>query len=113
MNAGLPGIGLSGVFYIVSALLMPVAELGRVATGRARRRSWLSVFRHFAIAAGMIAAMWLAGSGVTLLLRTAGYDVKDGNLLTSLAFVIVPFAIVFAAVSLMGAWRRSGADRGR
>ena len=110
MNAGLPGIGLSGVFYIVSALLMPVAEVTRVVRGRPRRRGWGTVLTHWTIAAGMVAAMWLAGTGVTMLLRAAGYHVKSGNLLASLAFVLAPFAVVFVAVTLIGALR-SGAER--
>jgi MFS family permease len=106
MNAGLPGIGLSGVFYILSALLMPVAEAARAVRGRPRRRSWSDVLAHWTIAAAMIAAMWSAGFGVTVLLRAAGHDVRDGNLWRSLLFIMIPFAIVFVAVTLIGRVRR-------
>lgn len=111
MNAGLPGIGLSGVFYILSALLMPVAEAGRVLSRRPRRRSWGAVLAHWTIAAAMIAAMWMAGFGMTVLLRAAGYDVRDGELWSSLVYILAPFVAVFGAVTLIGAIRSGGSSR--
>ncbi len=110
MNAGLPGIGLSGVFYILSALLMPVAEVGRVLRGRPQRQSWTSLVAHAAIAAAMVAAMWLAGYGVIMLLRAAGHEVRNGDLWDAILFIVIPFAVVFGAVTVVGALR-SGAER--
>lgn len=56
MNPGLPGAGVGGLFYILSALWMPVCELWRL-----RRRDapaqWPLVARQFAIAVGIVASM--------------------------------------------------------
>src|SRR5687768_18120340 len=71
MNAGLPGAGVGGVFYMVSAILMPFHAAHR--TVRRRRDpgladqppvQWRAVFRQFLIAIGIIAALWLTGWGL-------------------------------------------------
>lgn len=54
MSAGLPGFGLGGVFFIVSALLAPALELVRTARGRSSRERWRRVGRHFALALAMV-----------------------------------------------------------
>ena len=60
MNAGLPGTGLGGIFYILGALWMPVdAIYGRI---RGRRTvSWPVILRQTGIAVGVIVALWLTG----------------------------------------------------
>jgi len=40
MTAGLPGFGLGGVFFIISALLAPFVELIMTARGRSSRARW-------------------------------------------------------------------------
>jgi hypothetical protein len=49
MNPGLPGAGIGGLFYILSALWMPVCELWRL--------RWPLVAKQFAIAVGIVAVM--------------------------------------------------------
>jgi hypothetical protein len=66
MNPGLPGAGIGGLFYILSALWMPVCELWRMRRGNAPAQ-WPLVARQFAIAVGIVAAM----SGVFWALDTA------------------------------------------
>lgn len=56
MNPGLPGTGIGGLFYILSALWMPVCELWRRRQGDAPGQ-WPLVARQFAIAVGVVAAM--------------------------------------------------------
>ncbi len=56
MNPGLPGTGIGGLFYILSALWMPICEVWRRWQGDAPRR-WPLVARQFAIAVGVVAAM--------------------------------------------------------
>jgi len=55
-NAGLPGTGLGGLFYILLAFWMPVAELHRTLQGRSSRARWRQVGAQFAIACGIVAA---------------------------------------------------------
>lgn len=57
MSAGLPGLGLGGLFFIFSALLAPVPELGRTLRGRSGLAAWRVIGRQFAQAAAMIAAI--------------------------------------------------------
>src|SRR5438034_10032078 len=56
MNPGWPGTGIGGLFYILSALWMPICEVWRRWHGDAPRR-WPLVARQFAIAVGVVAAM--------------------------------------------------------
>ena len=56
MNPGLPGTGIGGLFYILSALWMPVCEIWRRCRGNATGR-WPVVAKQFAIAFGVITAM--------------------------------------------------------
>ena len=60
MSAGLPGLGLGGLFFIVSALLAPLVELARTVRGRSSPGAWRGVWRQFAIALTMIVAVDLA-----------------------------------------------------
>jgi hypothetical protein len=66
MSAGLPGLGLGGLFFIVSALFAPFAELPRIVRGRsdaARRRQ---IGRQFLLALAMIVAIDLTLRGLLL-----------------------------------------------
>ena len=57
MSAGLPGLGLGGLFFIISALLAPIIEVVRIACGRGRDVDWPQVWRSFALALTMIFAV--------------------------------------------------------
>ncbi len=55
-NAGLPGTGLGGLFYILLAIWMPVAELHRTLRGRSSLARWRQVGTQFALACGIVAS---------------------------------------------------------
>jgi hypothetical protein len=59
MSAGLPGLGLGGLFFVLSALLGPFVELIRTARGRSSVAAWRAVGRQFALALTMVAAVEL------------------------------------------------------
>jgi hypothetical protein len=59
MAAGLPGVGLSGIFFIISALVAVPLEVIRTARGESSFSRWSNVLRHFALAILMIGAMEL------------------------------------------------------
>ncbi len=59
MSAGLPGLGLSGAFFIVSALLMLPIEVVHTLRGRSSLARWGSVLRNVGIALSMIAVLEL------------------------------------------------------
>jgi hypothetical protein len=55
--AGLPGFGLGGLFFLLSALIAPVGELVRTIRGQSSAGRWLQVCRQFAMALVMIVAI--------------------------------------------------------
>ena len=58
MTAGIPGTGIGGLFYLASALALPLRALSR----RRRKRPLGSVIAgQVAMASGVIAAMWATG----------------------------------------------------
>jgi hypothetical protein len=71
MTAGVPGFGLGGVFFIISALLAPFRELIMTARGRSSRARWTSVGGQLLIALAMISAVG-AMLGLVGLVSAAG-----------------------------------------
>ncbi|MDF1505469.1 hypothetical protein, partial [Roseisolibacter sp. H3M3-2] len=59
MAAGLPGVGIGGLFYLASALLMPVRAVARRAAGRPV--AWRPVAVQAALAEGILLALWAMG----------------------------------------------------
>jgi hypothetical protein len=63
MTAGIPGIGLGGLFFVISALLMVVVELYRTVRGRSSVARWRFVGRQAAMALGIVfatvSALWM------------------------------------------------------
>ncbi|HTL05673.1 MAG TPA: hypothetical protein VL241_07985 [Gemmatimonadales bacterium] len=64
MTAGIPGAGIGGLFYLINALLLQLRGLRRRARGEAV--PWRALFRQAALAAGILAGIWLAGWGLGL-----------------------------------------------
>jgi hypothetical protein len=62
MIAGLPGTGISGLFYLLSAFWMPIAEAVRSLRGSKRQSNWKLVFSQFALATGIFAALGATGA---------------------------------------------------
>jgi hypothetical protein len=59
VSAGLPGLGLGGLFFVLLALLAPFVELIRTMRGRSSVVAWRAVGRQFALALTMIATVAL------------------------------------------------------
>ena len=70
MNAGLPGTGIGGLFYVVLALLMPVRELYLTARGRSSRERWRLVLQQSLIACGIVASLAATWWGLTWVVDT-------------------------------------------
>lgn len=75
MNPGLPGTGIGGLFYICSALLMPLCEMRRRLRGNAPRGALVAT--QFSIALGVVTAttgvFW--GLDAMLMLNTVAVHV--------------------------------------
>lgn len=92
MTAGLPGFGLGGVFFIISALVAPFGELLMTARGRSSRARWASVVRQFLMAVGMIAA-------IGVVLGLVGLVIGAGPVAFLSSFSLVPLG---ATTALLG-----------
>lgn len=60
MFAGLPGIGVGTLFYIITALWMPVRELGMLVTGRSSVARWRLVGTQVIYACSVILSIMIA-----------------------------------------------------
>ncbi len=113
MTAGLPGVGIGGIFYVVSALFMPVRAAVLTARGRRADARWGLALRQAGIAAGILGALWLTGWVIAEALRVfaphvlAGTGrgaggVAAGNVVkvTAIALSLVTLTIVVGAVQL-------------
>jgi hypothetical protein len=82
MNPGLPGTGIGGLFYTLTALWMPVCEIWRRYQGGATRR-WSLVATQFAIAAGVVAAtagvFWVLDTTLFLLQHATSHAAAVGT----------------------------------
>lgn len=73
MVVGLPGAGLSTVFYLLLVGVMPLRALWRQATGRPLPPGeWRRIGRQWAIAGGILAVLAAMGYALPLLLDVAG-----------------------------------------
>ena len=121
MSAGLPGVGLSGVFFIVSALLMVPLEIARTLRGRSSLARWTTVLQHLAIAATMIVCLELVYAALRLvveLVRSAPSHLRSAAPPHLHALPVAPvlatlglLAMLLMAAKgaqLLARWRKSG-----
>ncbi|HYK82289.1 MAG TPA: tetratricopeptide repeat protein [Gemmatimonadales bacterium] len=112
MTVGLPGTGIGGLFYLLSAAAMPLGEAYRRLRGRAARGGWRVVLGQTAIATGILAGMWATGWLLGAGLRAAHPFVPhiarapSGNVLrtTMLVLSFGTLAVVLVAVELLRLW---------
>jgi hypothetical protein len=97
VSAGLPGLGLGGLFFILSALLAPLPELTRLARGRSSIAAWRAIGRQLGQATLMVAA-------IDLSLRLVYLAISLGGLAEAPAIatgVVLPLATVGVTAALM------------
>lgn len=92
-NAGLPGTGIGGLFYILLALSMPFVEASRALRSRSGPRRWQQVFTQFTLACGILATV---AATVTAYLRLVDAPSPFG--VTGTALLVAP--VVLAALLL-------------
>ena len=117
MIAGLPGTGIGGIFYLASALAMPLREAYRRVRGRSPGRgNWRVVAAQLAIAGGILGAMWVTGWLLGHALAAArpiarlGTSLPSGNVLriASVTLALGTLAGVLAGVELLRLWVHRG-----
>jgi len=60
MFAGLPGIGVGTLFYVLAALFMPVHELGRVLRGTSSAERWRRILLQWMYAFSIVGSIFIA-----------------------------------------------------
>jgi len=60
MFAGLPGIGVGTLFYVLMALLMPFCEIPRLVQGTSSMARWRLIVRQLIYATGIVATVMFA-----------------------------------------------------
>ncbi len=111
MTAGLPGIGIGGLFFLLSAIFMPVAEVYRTARGRSNAGQWKLVARQFVMAWAIIFAvertLWVVKLITALVLaQPAGSSGGPGGSsvledLPTTALPVIPLLVTLACLSLV------------
>lgn len=91
MSAGLPGLGLGGLFFILSAVLAPLVELVRLLAGRSSLARWRRIGRHLLLVAAMVASVLLTLQVAYALIALAGGS--GGWSITSLSLPLRSLAI--------------------
>lgn len=122
MTVGLPGAGIGGMFYILSAFVMPLREALRRGPERPAG-AWRAVATQLALTAGILAAMgatgWLIATlfvAVRDVIPTAilpGHGLPTGNVLRSamLVLTIGTLVAVLITVELVRLWVHRSAPR--
>lgn len=114
MTVGLPGTGIGGMFYLLSALAMPFTEAYRYMRGRSSS-PWRVMAAQMAITGGILAAMgataWLVGAVIAASRRVlpAGviaHELPAGGVLRAamLALSLGTLATVLIGVELARLW---------
>jgi hypothetical protein len=96
MSAGLPGLGLGGLFFILSALLAPPIEAMRMVRGRSSRERRRQVARQFVLALAMLVVIDLTLRAVLLAGAAAGATATP-----DLGVVALPLAPIGITTSLL------------
>jgi hypothetical protein len=97
VSAGLPGLGLGGLFFIFSALLAPFRQLLRTFRGRSRADEWAMVGRQFAQATAMVAAIDLSLRLAYLGIAAAGL----GNAPSAVSATVIPLTLIGITSALL------------
>jgi hypothetical protein len=102
MTPGLPGSGLSLVFYIASALWMPLDELWKVIRGKGDPSRWKGILPVTGLALGVTAAL---GGALALMWNALG-QIEPGHRLTPVTKIatvvlLVP-GLLISMASLFG-----------
>jgi hypothetical protein len=97
VSAGLPGLGLGGLFFIFSALLAPFRQLLRTFRGQARSGDWAMIGRQFAQAALMVAAIDLALRLAYLAIDAAGL----ANTPSAVSATVIPLTLIGITSALL------------
>jgi hypothetical protein len=108
-NAGLPGTGLGGLFYLLLAFWMPVAELPKTLRGQSSRARWRRIGTQFALACGIVAAVSSTAAAYVTFADAGGsrFGVPGPALvLAPLALAVVLLSVLVVVLRTWAGWER-------
>ncbi len=121
MTVGVPGTGIGGMFYLVSALAMPLRQAYR-SLRRRPSAGWRIVAGQTAMAGAILAAIWVTGWLVGIAITASAAFIAPphllagahpGNVLRTAALVLsaATLAAVLLGVELLRLWVHRGTRR--
>ena len=106
MTAGLPGVGIGGLFYLLLVLLMPLYEFWRMLQGRSSIARLKHVAVHWALAGGIVGALaatgWALRSGFDALISAGALSPQLRQVARDATMVSPTNALLTAGVVLLG-----------
>lgn len=100
MTAGLPGTGIGGLFYLISALLMPFREAFRALAGRGDRERGQVALQQGCLAVTIVGVVWMTGLALGLL-RVGTTLVHHATIVGVRVLYITPVLAAFATLSVV------------
>jgi hypothetical protein len=102
MSAGLPGTGIGGIFYLASALVMPVHRLVRGQTHQGR--SWRRALGVSGMAAGILAVIFGTGylTGVFAPVSALGAVLGPGGTDAATPFLPLGWMLLLITLGVLG-----------
>jgi hypothetical protein len=98
VTAGLPGTGIGGLFYLISALLMPLREVFRALIGKGDRARGQMAVQQGALALTILGAVWMTGLLLGLL-HVGTKLVHHATIAGVRVLYITPVIVAFATLS--------------
>jgi len=105
MNAGLPGTGIGGIFYLLSALWMPFHELYKTLRKKNQPQRLRLILSQVGLALGIIAVIWLTGwlLGELLVAKRAWLSSKPEGVVAAPGALpnVIKMTMVFLTIGLL------------
>ncbi len=120
MTVGVPGTGIGGMFYLVSALVMPLRQAYRSLRRRPSSGKWRVIAGQTAMAGAILAAIWVTGWLLGIAITASAAIVRPPHLLAgahpgtvlrtaALVLSVATLAAVLLGVELLRLWVHRGA----
>jgi hypothetical protein len=105
MNAGLPGTGIGGIFYLLSALWMPFHALHKTLRKKSQPQRGRLILSQVGLALGIIAGIWLTGwlLGELLVAKRAWLSSKPDGVVAATSALpnVIKMTMVFLTIGLL------------
>ncbi len=98
MTAGLPGTGIGGLFYLISALLMPFREVFYAVIGRSDRERRQMALQQGGMALTIVGMVWVTGL-VLGLMHVGTTLVHHATVAGVRILYITPVVVAFATLT--------------